>query len=219
MEVSMKNLFKKMFFIIIIILISFTILEICSRIYLHFRGAKNQIESDNLLGWKTAINYAKKGYVLNKNGSGYFVDITTNEYGFRKFGNVKSSKTKIFVIGDSFTHAVQCGDQKPYFSYLANLSNFEVFAYGSNGYGNLQEYLILNRYIDQINPDIILLQLCPNDIINNHYDLEFKSTKNNNGMVRPYLDSEHKIYYDMPKKHLENLQSNIQNYYAIFFQN
>ena len=74
----------------------------------------------------------------------------------------------------------------------------EVFAYGAGGYGTLQEYMILDRYIDEIRPDLILWQFCINDFINNDNALERASTMNNNGMLRPYWE-QNTIAYLSPK--------------------
>jgi hypothetical protein len=65
--------------------------------------------------------------------------------------------------------------------------NVEVFAYGCGGYGTLQEYMILDGWIDGIRPDAIVWQFCSNDMFNNDLQLEASSYGNNNQMTRPYL--------------------------------
>ena len=69
---------------------------------------------------------------------------------------------------------------------LKNNSNIEIFAYGAGGYGSLQEYMILDKYIDEIDPDIILWQFCDNDFINNDHELESRSILNGALDPRPY---------------------------------
>lgn len=109
------------------------------------------------------------------------------DYGFREFGKLDNSNFRVFVIGDSFTEAVEVSDGKLYFDYLKKeRPQVEIFAYGCGGYGTLQEYLILDRYIDLIKPDLILWQFCGNDLINNDHELESLSVWNNNHMIRPY---------------------------------
>jgi hypothetical protein len=80
-----------------------------------------------------------------------------------------------------------------------------VFAYGGDGYGTLQEYLILDRYFDLIKPDLILWQYCENDFINNTAELEKESTINNNGLIRPYWVSG-QIVYGLPKKYSASIR-------------
>jgi hypothetical protein len=48
----------------------------------------------------------------------------------------------------------------------------ESFAYGVMGYGTLQQYMILDRYLDEIQPGLIILQMCSNDLINNSLSVE-----------------------------------------------
>jgi hypothetical protein len=115
------------------------------------------------------------------------------------FGKLSSSKPRVFVIGDSFTQATAASDQNTYYAVLQRLLNVEIFAYGGAGYGSLQQFMILDRYIDLIKPSLILWQFCTNDLINNSPELETASAINNNGMVRPYWVND-QISYILPKK-------------------
>ena len=90
------------------------------------------------------------------------------------------------MIGDSFTHATSVSDDRTHHALLAKLLDVEVFAYGVGGYGTLQEFLVLDRFVDVIHPDIFLWQYCANDFINNDNELERLSRFNNNGLTRPY---------------------------------
>ena len=47
--------------------------------------------------------------------------------------------------------------------------SFQVFSYGCGGYGSLQEYMILDKYFDIIDPDIIIIQTSSNDISDNYF--------------------------------------------------
>jgi hypothetical protein len=93
------------------------------------------------------------------------------------------------VLGDSFTEASMVSDGETYFHRLAAARpDLEVFAIGGGGYGTLQEYLLLDAWADLIRPDLVLLQLHPNDLVNNSHALESRSTTNNNQMTRPYWE-------------------------------
>ena len=70
---------------------------------------------------------------------------------------------------------------------------------GRCGYGSLQEFMILGRYLDEISPDIVLWQFCSNDFINNYHELESVSFSNNNQMTRPYYKNSD-IEWLFPKK-------------------
>ncbi|MEO6222699.1 MAG: SGNH/GDSL hydrolase family protein [Vicinamibacterales bacterium] len=109
--------------------------------------------------------------------------------GFRLFGDPHTSKLKVLAIGDSFTEAVMVSDGEAYYHRLAAARpDLEVFAIGAGGFGTLQEYMLLDQVVDTVRPDLILLQMHPNDLINNSHALESRSTTNNNQMTRPYWE-------------------------------
>jgi hypothetical protein len=115
-------------------------------------------------------------------------------------GDAQSKKTKIFFVGDSFT-ANYWQDRikgKMYFDIVKQNIDIELFVYGGGGYGTLQEYLVIDRYLDKIKPDLIVLQTCSNDFINNSWGLERKSYMHNNYSVRPYYENG-KIKYHFPR--------------------
>lgn len=155
-----------------------------------------------LLICETAIrtkDYFLKGIPFFQTEETFFDD----ELGWRgkkNFGDTKTAKIKIFVVGDSFTYGYGLPDGgAPYYEILKKDSNAEVFAYGGLGYGTLQEYLVINRYVDEINPDLVVLQVHTNDLINNSWELEQRSFFHNNGLLRPYFrDGE--INYIFPEK-------------------
>ncbi|MBU1862650.1 MAG: SGNH/GDSL hydrolase family protein [Candidatus Omnitrophica bacterium] len=119
--------------------------------------------------------------------------------GKRVFGDFNSKKYKVFVIGDSFTHGCGVREEALYYNVLARKLNVELFVYGGPGYGTLQEYMVLDSYIDVIKPHLIILQVCSNDFINNMWELESVRFHNNDLMIRPYL-REGKVDYLYPKQ-------------------
>jgi len=59
----------------------------------------------------------------------------------------------------------QVSDEDTYYAIIKRKLDAEVFAYGAGGFGTLQEYMILDRYVDMIHPSLILWQFCLNDFI------------------------------------------------------
>jgi len=114
------------------------------------------------------------------------------------FGSFDSHRSKIFVLGDSFTEGSGVNESAMYYNAIKNAFDAEMFIYAGKGYGTLQEYLVLEKYIDKIKPDLIILQTCGNDLINNSWDLEMASYLNNNRAIRPYLING-KIEYRYPR--------------------
>ncbi len=115
---------------------------------------------------------------------------STDANGFRVMGDPDTARTKIFVVGDSFTQAYQVSDGKAYYDYLADHgTGIELFVYGAGGYATLQQALVVRHYLDSIEPDVVLWQFHPNDLIGSDVRLEAQSGEHNNHMVRPYLDA------------------------------
>ena len=177
---------------------------------------KNQIsppisQKSDVLGWK---NTPYHSFEVEGPTFGY-VSYSTTKHGFREFGNKETNKTKVFVIGDSYTQAYCVSDEDTYYKYLEEHSDsLEIYAYGCGGYGTLQESMIIEMYIDSINPDIILWQFCTNDFINNSLELEAKSYLNNNHMTRPYFVSGDIEYrYPKQKQSLANIM--LKNSYLL----
>ena len=197
--------------------------EIATRVYHHLKYTKNQssgksITLDEELGWLPASNYVFNADKKDASGKSYSVKIQANNDGLRIFGNPQEeNKKKVLFLGDSFTHAIEVSDNKTYCSILKNTLSIEVFAIGVRGYGTLQEYMILDKYVDEIRPDIIVIQFHSNDFSNNYYELELRSIWHNNAMRRPYFTN-NGIIYRLPKnfpaiRHIINKYS--QFLYAI----
>ncbi len=149
------------------------------------------ITLDEQLGWRATENYRFTGTKMSLDRTEYKVQMSQNAEGFRMFGDLNSAKPRILVIGDSFTQAVQVSDDKTYYAVVKKALGAELFAYGVGGYGTLQEYMVFNKYIDVIKPQLVIWQYAVNDIINNSPYLEAKSLINNNNMVRPYWVNGH----------------------------
>ena len=160
-------------------------------------------EFDSNLGWKTPPN--QRHIYITENGAGakHEVHYSTGPHGFRLYDDANSRNTKIMVVGDSFTHAVDVSDDQTYYAELKkNLSDWmpvEIFGYGSLGYGTLQEVMIVEQNIKEIRPDILILQFCSNDFINNSVALESKSLMNISFLPRPFLGPDGTIKMQMPR--------------------
>lgn len=142
------------------------------------------------IGWQPVANMSRDGDVPGFGRVRYH----TGRGGFRLFGDPKTSKPKVLVLGDSFTEAVMVSDGETYYHRLAAARpDIEVFAIGGAGYGTLQEYMLNNEWLETIRPDLVLLQIHPNDLINNSHALESRSTTNNNQMTRPYWEQGHVV--------------------------
>jgi len=129
---------------------------------------------------------------------GYFPNPELGWEGKKIFRDPSTKKFKIFFIGDSFTGGAGIKEKYMYYNVIKNNLDIETFVYGGGAYGTLQEYIALNKYLDYIKPNLVVLQVCDNDFINNSWELESRSFIYNDFMVRPYLIDE-RIEYRFPR--------------------
>ena len=175
--------------------VSFTLLvvELGIRVGYMFRHARrpNQIFVDEKLGWRPTPDL-KTTYV--KRGFGD-VHYSTDSLGSRAFGDPETDRLRLLILGDSFTQAVQVSNGETYYDRLRQFRpDLEIFAYGVGGYGTLQQWMALDELQAMVRPDLVLLQFCENDFINNDAYLESVSSKDNNHMRRPYLEDGQVVY-------------------------
>jgi hypothetical protein len=158
-------------------------------------------ELDRYLGWKTRAHFRRPPeWKKDAAGRMYLVSFSQHEDGFRAYGSLNSTRPRIFVVGDSYTQAEAVSDDQTYYAHVGESLGAEIFAYGVSGYGTLQEYMIVDRYIDQLHPSLILWQFCTNDFLNNSRELESGSVGNNPFVIRPYWE-DGRIVWAFPINH------------------
>lgn len=114
-------------------------------------------QKDDVLGWEFipdhSGNIVYEGEVNQR--------INTNSAGYRdtQFSEKKEVK-KILVLGDSFVSNISVKEEEVFTSVLEKtLPNTSVFNLGVNGYGQVQEYLTLQKWLPEIQPDLIVLMI------------------------------------------------------------
>lgn len=149
------------------------------------------------LGWVYTPYIKENGVsVTDFSGNVYSKSHESFKYGFRAWGDVKSTdKRKFFIIGDSFTEAHDVSNEHTYYSVFKKEleGEVEIFAYGGAGYGSLQEFMIIDRHIDEIAPQVVILQFCSNDFTNNSFEAE-NDILAKNQTIRPYLRDSKVVY-------------------------
>ena len=192
----MKSLFQNVLLFFFSCLFTLGIIEIGMRLF--SKKGLSYLQSDPYLGWITQRNVRYELPKVDGCGQPYSLSYTTNQDGFRRFGDTTSLRPKVLFIGDSFTQAIDASDDSTYFSLLGQQLPIEVFANGTGGHSTIQEAMQLEQVIDKIKPDVVVLQFCENDFINNSFDLEKASIYHNNQQRRPYLNLRGEIYYANP---------------------
>lgn len=212
---------KKTIKILLVQIILFIILgEIATRVFYplpEFQKEKTihygTAAVDEYFGWFPKSNYALNDSILDAAGQYYPIHYTSEENGFRKFGNLgQDSLPKILFIGDSFTQSAEVSDGKTFYEIFQDSFPSEIFAFGCSGYGTLQEFLVFEKYYEQIQPDLIIWQMCSNDFIDNHIKLE-NACLYKNQKRRPYLVNS-KIEYHSSERKVYNY---LLQHSALFF--
>ncbi len=158
----------------------------------------NTAVKDEMLGWKCKENYAWQGDMKDAEGQVYQVNLNFQEQGFRYFEkNINPEKPTLLLVGDSFTQAVEVSDDKTFFQIWKDKLKINLYVYGMAGFGTYQELMILEQYVDQLDPDMVLLQFCSNDFIDNYWELE-KESSYQVGLRRPYLKENQNTVYKVP---------------------
>ncbi len=193
MAISMKKA-KKPNRNLLVFLLSLVLSLTLAEIILHISFPFSYEKKDNL-GWSAQPNLAIHREIKESANETRIVTNTYYDYGFKRWGNLNSDKKKILLVGDSFTEMPYVTNGEEYYSYLED--NFEMFVYGKAGYGTLQEFMVIDIYLDEIKPDIIVVQFDPSDILDNDYSFDRMRYPYNSFLERPYLE-DGKIVYRSP---------------------
>lgn len=100
--------------------------------------------------------------------------VTVNTQGFRgteDIGSRDTSRQRIFLLGDSYTWGSGINDNETYAAQLEALSDgrLDVINGGSPGWGMFQFQVRLERWIDELAPDVVVVFINTADILRQPY--------------------------------------------------
>lgn len=110
------------------------------------------------LGWTFAPG--RRGEIVTPGEAAH--SIRTNDHGFRDdpFDPKDASTRRIIVLGDSFVSNISVEKEAVFTEVLEqSLAGVEVLNLGVNGYGQVQELLLLERVLGELSPDLVLVNL------------------------------------------------------------
>jgi len=116
-----------------------------------------------------------------------------NSWGFRdkKYRERNAYEKRIIFVGDSLTYGWLVPLSETYHKQLETLMtekgySIDVFGMGVVGYNIVQEYHIIKEYVHRFHPDMVILQICPNDF---ERRLSIREKPDEKGFVlTPYYD-------------------------------
>lgn len=151
---------------------------------------------DPKLGWAPTPNLVREGRSMDAIMRQTSFKMTQDSHGFRRWGDLQSAKKRVLVLGDSYTQSDDIDDAKTYFAELARqIPNAEFWAYGCSGFGTFQQALVLEQVVGEIKPDLLLLQMSSNDVVNNLLELEDAMPFLSTPAARPYLMDDGQVLY------------------------
>lgn len=118
---------------------------------------------DSELGW-----FPKKDFSNEFFGS-RLIKVTHNKMGFRDIEHQPNKNPNIVVLGDSFVWGYDVEDNERLTDFLQTKfkNKFNIYNFGVSGYGTGQEFLLLQRYYDQLKPKFVFVIFCGNDFYDN----------------------------------------------------
>jgi hypothetical protein len=107
------------------------------------------------LGWEFIPN--KKGEIVYEGG--IQLTVAVNEDGYRDVPfREKEGKTKIMVLGDSFVSNISVAEEEVFTKLIEDqFTDTSVYNLGVNGYGQVQEYIVLKKWLPKIQPDVVVV--------------------------------------------------------------
>lgn len=175
---------KKLVFLILTILFSLTLCFIGAEIIIRTKVKYNlRVDERNVLyRYDKELGWFPKDNLVSQYCGSHSISIKHNQLGFRDKEHGQKIKKRIAFIGDSFVYGFDVEQDERFTDKLQKeLPNWDVLNLGVNGYGTDQEYLLVQKYFDHFQPDIIFLVVCYNDRADN------TSNQRYGGYYKPYF--------------------------------
>jgi len=154
--------------------------------------------ADETLGWRPRPGIDREFLVADDRGVRREIVYRTDGRGSRHWDEPIQGRTRIMVVGDSFTMAKDVSQGETYYDTFAAELGVAVAALGADGYSILQEWMILGENLQRYRPHVVVWQLCENDFIGVLPELGMQSARNRCGVMQPYLNRSGEIFYANP---------------------
>lgn len=151
MKKFLKNLLAYSLPALILVIIIEVLLRLFAPQIQHHDGL---FQADEHLGWSFVPSNSSSAVYPNEVNQ----IITINPQGFRDADfDLTTASKKIMVIGDSFVSNIAVDDDAVFTEMMeATMENTTVMNFGVNGFGQVQELLLLEKWAPQIQADLIV---------------------------------------------------------------
>ncbi|MCH8904221.1 MAG: SGNH/GDSL hydrolase family protein [Bacteroidetes bacterium] len=131
--------------------------------------------------------------------------IITNSIGFRDSEWDTEADFKIAVLGDSYMEAEQVSEGDNTAAIMQKLIGKEVMNAGIKHAGTVTQYLIYQKFLKPLKPDLVILFFYGvNDISENSCQLKFSGYQNNELPCAELVDGGYRIHNDFSRASLTN---------------
>jgi len=168
----LKKAFTLSVIVLVSLLMTLAFLEVAVRLFYTFKSSPRGRANLPVSKTYRLSNNTNLLYELLPNSSATIrgKEYAINETGFRDKDYPKSTtKTlRIICVGDSLTYGWRVPLEKTYHKQLEKLfsqkgRSIDVMGMGVPGYNTVQEYYLIKEKALPFSPDMIILQICPND--------------------------------------------------------
>jgi hypothetical protein len=162
-------------------LLSFAVLEVALRLFLHHR-LKVLDERNLLYRYDETFGWFPRESIDMPFAGNRAIRVRQNALGFRDVDHGPKTKPRIAFLGDSFVWGYDVEAEERFTEQIARrLPAWDVVNLGVSGYGTDQEYLVLRKFFDVYEPDVVFLLFCKMN------DDDDNSVNRAQGYFKPYF--------------------------------
>jgi lysophospholipase L1-like esterase len=130
-----------------------------------FRERQNYLygfkEPDPVLGIRPKPNLDK--FTISWSGEDSLVAFSTDSYGFRNVGR-NYQDSKVYFVGDSYTFGYWIERGKSFVGLIEKKLGEPVISLSGGGYGFRQYKILIERFLDEFQPQLFVLCVYANDL-------------------------------------------------------
>ena len=127
-----------------------------NKVFYHF------FQPDSALGFRIKANLDK--YEITWMNGSVSARYDIDEYGFRN-KNRDYSKTRLWFVGDSFTYGEWIERDKTFYGLIETRLNRPVISLGVPAYGFMQYWLLIDRFLNAYQPELVAVCIFANDLM------------------------------------------------------